>query len=227
MTDKKSFNSFIKHFKQYHLINDDKIIEILSMFDSDFPFSSALEIAESIHIHIKVEDISLLPHPEIKKLGGKPENQKEGYIKYSFSHGINMIFSSIPIAKEDLISHLTNTTGVIKKSKPFVDHVGIDIRLESEANSNVFKKLPCIGKNAEWAHVPQGEAGNGVHCCHVEVSYKHWFFPPKSSKWTRPIEIAYGKLKINEKAMGCDLRPMDPACQACEKAEKQNLCTLK
>ena len=114
-----------------------------------------------------------------------------------------MIFSSINVAVEDLI------TEALKTPRPFLDHLGIDLRSTEPAVVRIFDAIPGIAKHLEWAHVLQGGDGQPVYCCHTEVSGKHWLFP-RGGGGSRPIEVASGPLRIHGAKMGCDLRPLDP-----------------
>lgn len=185
------------------LLDSTEHAEILSTLDADFPFAQTLEHTDSVHAHIKVDDVDALPHDELAARGYRPENAEPGYIKYATDVGVNLIFSSIPIAQDDSIA------GAVTLHKPFMDHVGIDMRDESQPTKSAFDTVPKRVRELGWRTVPQ----NGpVHCCHTQVKGKHWAYPPAGwDGWRRPIEFAFGPLVIFDKAMGCDLRPIDPA----------------
>jgi len=179
------------------------------LFLSTFPFADALTRAESLHVHIKVDVVSELRLDEIASTGGRLEYQKEGFVKFCFPDGLNVIFSSIPVSQDELIEG-----PVARRGRPFVDHFGIDLREENDEVKRVFDAIPCTAKKLGWGHVAQGESGQGVHCCHVEVQAKHWVYPlSENGAPPIPLEFAYGQLKINDQSGGCDLRPMDPAQQ--------------
>jgi hypothetical protein len=201
---KFQFREILENFRELKTINNNEIREVLGFFDEDFPFYQALGIADSLHVHIKVKAVDELPQQPILALGAHPENEKDGYVKYSFPCGLNMIFSSINVSQDDLLLSCSPT------SHPFVDHIGIDLRQETNAVLQLFSEIPTLGTSQGWRHVQQGCEAKPVYCCHVEVAKKHWLYPPRDSKWTRPIEFAYGKLKVNASSMGCDLRPLDP-----------------
>jgi hypothetical protein len=176
--------------------------EILWLLGEDFPFTGAVRAADSVHVHVKVDDVLALPHPQIHDLGAAPENEAPGYIKYRFCGGINMIFSSIPVAADDLVE------GAVMTPKPFMDHAGLDIRCEEPSHRAVFDAIPGQAAAGGWRTVAQS---GPVRCCHTVVAGKHWVYPPASlTGWRRPIEIAFGALKVFDGSMGCDLRPMDP-----------------
>jgi diadenosine tetraphosphatase ApaH/serine/threonine PP2A family protein phosphatase len=178
--------------------------QIQSLFDPAFPFFAAFRLANSVHAHVKVDDVSLLPHQAIRSLGTEPENAREGYVKYPFAGGLNLIFSSIPIAEDDLLPGPA-------APKPFLDHMGVDLRREIGLVRAAFDDVPLIATRAGWLEEPQGGAGRAVSCCHAHVSAKHWVYPPADDeRWRRPIEMAFGPLTITREMSGCDLRPIDP-----------------
>jgi hypothetical protein len=115
-----------------------------------------------------------------------------------------MIFSSIPIAEEDQLSDP-------RPPKPFVDHFGIDLRRETGIVRALFEDTPGVARRAGWPVKSQGGVGRPVFCCHSTVAEKYWVYPPpEGSRWTRPLEFAYGPLEISLEMNGCDLRPIDP-----------------
>jgi hypothetical protein len=189
-------------FRAAGLLNDAEMNEIDTAFLSCFVFSDAVQLADSLHVNIKVDDINVVP-PELVA-GARAENAKDGYIKFAFPSGINVIFSVIDISQDDRIEATTKE----KRTRPFLDHLGIDLRQETTETQNLFAAIPYLATQAGWASVPQGGNGKSVFCCHVQVSAKHWVFPRKSR--TIPLEFAYGPLIINEQISGCDLRPVDP-----------------
>jgi hypothetical protein len=194
----------LRRFSELRLISQAGMNEALALFHPGFPFIDQLAMAESIHLHVKVADVAKLPHDDILSLGAHAESQKDGYIKYSFPCGVNMIFSSIDVAEEDLIPSQEI------KEKPFLDHVGIDIRKLSLSSREVFHGIPTKVKQVGWGHVHQGSITKPVFCCHTSVSEKEWAFPHGCSRHFRPIEFAFGPLHVSQNQIGCDLRPIDP-----------------
>ncbi|MGH3830502.1 MAG: hypothetical protein ACRDRS_08630 [Pseudonocardiaceae bacterium] len=93
----------LREVENLNLIDATERSEVLSVLDKDFPFVEALQFTDSIHAHIKVDDVGELPHDELVALGYRPENAEPGYIKYATGAGVNLIFSSIPIALDDNI----------------------------------------------------------------------------------------------------------------------------
>jgi len=194
----------LEQFRALGLVTTTEIEEALSLLDPDFPFFAAMRMADSVHLHVKVENTEDLPFSKIVALGTEAENERPGYVKYRFPGGINMIFSSIPIAEEDQLSEP-------RPPKPFVDHFGIDLRRETGLVRALFEDTVGVARRAGWPVKSQGGAGRPVFCCHSMVAEKYWVYPPpESSRWSRPLEFAYGPLGISQDMNGCDLRPIDP-----------------
>jgi len=202
--DPNHWRRTLADFRALGLVSDAEIEEALSLLDPAFPFFAQLRVADSVHLHVKVDNVDDLPFSEIVALGTQAENARPGYIKYPFPGGINLIFSSIPIAEEDQLSEP-------RPSKPFVDHFGIDLRRETGLVRALFEDTPSVARRAGWPSKSQGGGGRQVFCCHSTVAEKYWVYPPpKGSRWTRPLEFAYGPLEISQEMNGGDLRPIDP-----------------
>lgn len=200
------------HFMDLGLLSEGEKTEALAFFRPDFPFAEAFALADSIHLHIKVDDTAAMPHEKILAHGGRPENSKHGYVKYAFEGGVNMIFSSINVAQDDLVASLP------KRAKPVLDHIGVDLRRENEDVRRVFDQINAEAARLGWSHASQGAPGKPVYCCHIEVAAKHWVYPHGCSRHFSPIEFAFGPLKINPNQAGCDLRPMDPSNPEADRA---------
>lgn len=204
--DAAGFASVLEYCQGLGLISATESVEVLALFAPGFPFAEALHVAESVHVHIKVEDTRTLPHQAIRAQGVAPESEADGYVKYPFPGGINMIFSSINISEDDLL------VGEPLPDFPVMDHKGIDLRAETGPVKAIFDAVPSTARTHDWRHVPQGGEDTPVYCCHTEVKGKHWIYPPVAdAAHTRPIEIAFGELAVHDAKMGCDLRPIDPA----------------
>jgi hypothetical protein len=200
--DRAAIDQVLQSFQDLGLVNETERNEILFVIEPDFPFASEVKLTESIHAHVKVPDTDELPHDKLIALGFRPENGRPGYIKYSTDAAFNLILSSIPIAADDQI------VGAVTLPKPFMDHVGIDMRDESASTRAEFDTVPDRAAELGWREATQV---GPVHCCHTEVESKHWVYPPEDwAGWRRPIEFAFGTLKIFTEQMGCDLRPIDP-----------------
>src|SRR5262245_2898354 len=205
MIDPQATGKVLRAFQELRLISEAEVDEVLSIFDDRFAFASAWRQAYTINVHGRVDDVAAMPHEQIRAAGGMVENQRDGYIKYAFAGGTNMIYSSIPIAQDDLLKAGS------KQPRPFVDHVGIDLRRETAEVRAIFDELPEKAAALGWRHARQGDQNRPVYCCHTSVGLKHWVYPPAGAKQKRPIEFAYGALTIHAGKMGCDLRPIDPA----------------
>jgi|GEM_PF-748243 len=206
LLDADAFARTLASFRGLGLISQAESDEVLALLDPAFPYFAAARLADSVHVHIKVADVDRLPHDAIVALGTRAENARHGYVKYPFPGGINLIFSSIDVAEEDLLPSTTPPP-----PRPFVDHLGVDLRREIGVVQAAFGDVPEVARRVGWAHTPQGGPGRPVFCCHVQVANKHWVYPPEGfPSWTRPVEFAFGPLQIMGDSMGCDLRPIDP-----------------
>jgi hypothetical protein len=186
------------------LLSSCEATQVRSLLAREFPFAEALRLADSLHLHMKVESVDALPHARFVAAGSRAENAQPGYVKYPMAGGLNLIFSSIDICDEDRIA------GFVHPRKPFLDHAGVDLRRESNEVRGVFEAIPQQARSHGWRHVAQGGDAGGVFCCHTEVKGKHWAYPAAEATFRRPIEFAYGALVVHGKTMGCDLRPIDP-----------------
>ena len=202
------------------LLTGAEVAEVLAMLGGDFPFADAIASAETVHVHVKVHDTAQLPHDDIVAAGSHPESTTEGFVKYPFATGVNLIFSSIPISEDDML------TGEPALPPAVMDHKGVDLRAETAAVRAVFDAVPGRAGELGWRHRGQGGNGTPVYCCHTEVEEKHWVYPsPGDAGQHRPIEFAFGELKIHDSKMGCDLRPIDPAHpRAAEAAAALSAC---
>jgi hypothetical protein len=184
----------------------------LDLFDLQGSFADAMSVSDSLHIHIKVDDTKELGGEtkvtdRLIAAGGRLDYSKEGFDKYCFPGGVNLIFSSIVVSQDELAE-----TCETRRKRPFVDHFGIDMRSEADAVKAVFDAVPHLASKLGWEEVPQGDEGHGVHCCHVEVSAKHWVFPAADAPAPQiPLEFAFGRLKVTDESGGCDIRPMSPS----------------
>lgn len=197
----------LKPFLGWGFLTESEESAIRDVLDPGFSFAAAVALAETLHVHVKVDDVDALPRSAISGAGGEVEYEKEGFIKFSFEGGTNVIFSSIPVSQDELVEAACG-----RRSRPFVDHLGIDLRAETEPVAEVFRSIPGLAQSLGWEYVTQGGAGKKVYCCHVEVKQKHWVYPPAGcDDPSIPLEFAFGELKIGPVSGGCDLRPMDPS----------------
>jgi len=202
--EQEKFAALLAAYQDLTLMSEPEVRETMSLFDSAHPLNAALSAADSLHVHVKVDDTAKLPRDTILSLGARPESEQAGYVKFAHAAGLNMIFSSIDVAVEDLIKDAPQLP------KPRLDHLGIDLRSLEPGVVALFDEVPRLARIHQWAHVSQGGDGKAVYCCHTEVSGKHWVFP-RDGAGSHPIEIASGPLTLHGAKMGCDLRPIDPA----------------
>ena len=137
----------------------------------DSPFAPAIDLAETLHVHVKVDDTAALPAGEFLDAGAVLDHRREGYVKFRFPDGINAIFSHIRIAQEEAA---VDDGG--RRARPYLDHVGVDLREETQGVRAVFEGTTAIADRYGWTHVPQG-GERPVFCCHVSVARKHWLYP--------------------------------------------------
>lgn len=167
--DRDAIVSTLDRFRDLGLLSSDESEEVLGLFDPGFPYAEAVAAAASVHVHVKVSDVDELPHGIILVEGVTATSCTDGYVKYPFPGGINMIFSSIDIAEDDMLDEGVAT--------PMLDHKGIDLRDERAEVRALFDSVPARAREIGWRHVPQGGDGQPVYCCHTEVSRKHWVYP--------------------------------------------------
>lgn len=170
----------------------------------DILLERCLERAETIHLHMKLDDTDRLPVPALEAAGAVLDHGRSGFMKYRMPGRVNAIFSHIAVSADDL-----RECDVNRRPRPFLDHIGIDVRCVDEGSRAAFQALPAAVMARGWAYVPQGGGGRGVRCCHTVVDEKLWLFA--ATKAVRPIEIAFGPLREGVGAPGCDLRPSHPA----------------
>ena len=198
----------IEQVEAWGLVNGCERAAAVGLFEPEFAFAEQMQHAKSIHIHVKVDDTRALPREAIAAAGGELDHEKEGFVKFRFDGGVNLIFSSIAVSQDELAE-----TDCSRRPRPFVDHLGIDLRAETKAVELTFNGIPKVAEVAGWETVSQGGPERGVHCCHVEVKEKHWVYP-RAEGLRIPLEFAFGELKVNALSGGCDLRPMDPEVAA-------------
>lgn len=200
--DVSTFDVIAKAAVNVHLLADVEAALVLSMVDGTTPFTDAVELANSIHVHVKIDDVGRLPE-EIAAWGPASIRRYDGYVKYSFDGGINLVFSTVPIAEDDLLP------GAGCRRRPFVDHIGIDLRELVPAVEGAYREVPAVASANGWRTVHQA---GPVHGCHAEVRDKTWAYPPSADQETlRPVEFPLGPLRLHSTNVGCVLRPIDPA----------------
>ena len=188
------------------LLTEQEIAAVTAFGRPGARFHDTLDLAETLHLHLKVEDTNTLPINAFFKAGAELDHQKNGFVKYHFPGAINAIFSHIKVSQDEL-----GETEISRRPRPFLDHIGIDLREETVTVRSAFDALPVVADVEKIPHASQGGPGKPVYCCHVEVAEKHWLYPPDVEGHPGiPLEFAYGPLKVNPDTSGCDLRPADP-----------------
>jgi len=203
--EKDSFERTLSFFSELGLVSRNEPAQVLRLLDKDFEFSETMAFAESVHVHVEVDSVKDIPDTEIQRNGVASvcRYQQPDMVKYSYPGGINLIFSAFTISQDDLLGNGATLP------KPFVDHLGVDLRDESEATRTIFDAIPKRAAEVGWRHVHQASP---LYCCYTACGEKHWVFPPSGGPGGyRPIEFAFGSLRQFEVNMGCDYRPIDPA----------------
>lgn len=207
MIDKNVASQLMQEVAALGLLTKEEISYVTTTLQPCHAFADGVKLADSLHLNIKVDDIAALPEEFASSRGAKKENAKDGYVKYAFPGNVNVILSSIDISQDDLIEAKQD----VKKAKPFLDHIGIDLRQEIDPVHHFFDAIPYLASKAGWPTASQGGGGKAVFCCHVQVSAKHWVYPRGSQTGLSiPLEFAYGPLTVSGTQSGCDLRPADP-----------------
>ncbi len=210
MVEQRATAKILEKARAANLIGEQEMRTVLGVFDPEFAFAEALYDAETIHVHVKVDDANLVDQEQLCRWGGKLDYAKDGFVKFTFDGGVNLIFSSIDVSEDDLVE-----TPCARRVRPFVDHIGIDMRREADEVRSTFDALPAQAEKNGMSHVAQGGPNRPVYCCHVEVGRKHWIYPSGTPCAPGiPLEFAFGALKMNAESSGCDLRPAQPGTAA-------------
>jgi hypothetical protein len=189
---------------RHGLLTAAEIAQVLELFASGSPLRAAAQAADTLHVHVKVDDVAAIPRAALVAAGGAVENAKDGYAKLAFPSRVNLIVSSIDVSEDD-VRERGDAPGA-RKARPFLDHVGIDLRRETADVRAIFDAVPGVAAQQQWTYAAQGGEGKAVLCCHTSVAAKHWVYPPG-----RPsVEVAFGPLRVDASVSGCDLRPSDP-----------------
>lgn len=206
LAESPSAEATLNTLSQLGLLNDRESKVVRDFGSPKSRFYNTLDLAETLHLHIKVDNTDELPINAFFKAGAELDHQKHGFVKYRFPGAINAIFSHIKVSQEELIETEAN-----RRPRPFLDHIGIDLRQETPAVRAAFDALPKVAVEEKLPHASQGGPDKPVYCCHVEVAEKHWLYPPDRGDHPGiPLEFAFGALKVNPDKSGCDLRPADP-----------------
>lgn len=158
---------------QCGLVTEHEVDAVKKLAMPDSPYADDVELAETIHLHIKVDDTNQLPISRFVEVGARLDHEQDGFVKYRFPGAISAIFSHIKVSQDELLETQCN-----RRPRPFLDHIGIDLRAETVPVRQAFDALPTIAQTLNWSHAAQGGPDKPVYCCHVEVAAKHWLYPP-------------------------------------------------
>lgn len=182
--------------------------QIFDLLDPSFAFALAMGSAASIHAHIKLFDPNSVHHDALLDAGAIPSICMDGYVKYRFPGGVEVVFSSIPVAVEDLAPR--RALG----GRPFLDHLGVELNLSHRAKA-AFDAVPSLAAAEGWRHLAQGHS-HSHNVSPVKLGGKHWVFPGEVPTGTsRPVEFALRPLLAPEWNPDFEpLRPVDPLLAA-------------
>lgn len=68
--DRRAFAFTTQRFRDLQLLSTDERRHVLGLLDDDFAFPDALAACDTVHVHVKVDDVDALPHHKISDLGG-------------------------------------------------------------------------------------------------------------------------------------------------------------
>jgi hypothetical protein len=194
----QNLSSLLQMLHGEQLLADNEMQLASGVTKNNFPFAPQLFIADSIHYHIHVPDIALLPHQLLLNKGGTIVNRQEGYIKYSFPGAVNLIFSHIEVAQKEQIKNNSDHS--------YLDHIGIDIRSKDKEAYIIFQQIPFLAAQNDYYFKRQGDGVDVVKCCHMQVKEKYWVYAGKNINY----EFAFGPLVIHEDGFRVDIRPVNP-----------------
>jgi Arsenical resistance operon protein ArsD len=208
--DLRALSDDLRLFTDRRLLSEAEAAQVLEVVDEGFAFAKLMNLADSIHVHVNVDSLDAVPGSDAVTgaedalaRSAKQMSRNEAECKIEFSSGLNVVFATEPTAQDELIA------GAVTTPKPYVDHLGVDLRDETDSTRAAFDSIPSIAGAAGWRHVAQD---GPVNCCHVVMGPKHWVYPPATPVGVgRPIEFAFGALTPSETYVGCDYRPIDPA----------------
>src|SRR3981081_2734710 len=96
------------------LVTKEEISYVTTAMQPCHAFADGVKLADTLHLNIKVDDITCLPEEFAYARGAKNENAKDGYVKYAFPGNVNVILSAINISQNDLMEAEQGT----KKPRP-------------------------------------------------------------------------------------------------------------
>jgi hypothetical protein len=130
---------------RFGLISKHERFEINELARAGGPFVNGLALAETMQLHIKVDDTDILPERAFLAVGAKLDHSTEGLVKYLFPARINIIFSHIKVSQDELVETESN-----RRPRPFLDHMGIDLRDEAPQVRATFEELATLAEELQW-----------------------------------------------------------------------------
>jgi len=204
--DLQKLKHLVAFLYEQDLLSPGELEYAQALTENDFSFAEQVKIADSVHYHIHVADVSAIPYDLLKLQEANIVNQAEGYIKLAFAGGINFIFSHIPVAQHERTKRRVEET--------YLDHIGIDIRSDDKPAYITFQQIPLVSAQHDFLFTRQGDGKDVVKCCHMQVNEKYWVYPNENLNY----EFAFGPLVIHEGGFGVDLRPANPFNKVKEEA---------
>lgn len=186
------------------LIDEAAARQALALVDGLTPFTAAVELANSVHVHTRVDDVDSLAST-LANWGQAAVRRASGYLKYGYAGGITLVFSTHPIAEDE------RSPDGGGRRMPYVDHLGVDLRRRRPDVDEAWRGIPAAAEAAGWRVVVEDRPVRGIRS---EVDARTWAYPPAGDPHsTRPVELALGPLRVFDVDVECDLRPPDPAYQ--------------
>jgi hypothetical protein len=121
------------------LLSAAEVLQLTDLAD-DPALDPCLAQAETVHVHVKVEDTGSLPARALAAAGATLDHGREGFVKYRLPGGLNAIFSHIPVSADDLAESAS-----ARRRRPFLDHIGVDMRSTGTASRAAFESVPKAG----------------------------------------------------------------------------------
>ena len=87
----------LKALQECGLLTGHEIEVVNRLGEPDSPLDQAVALAETIHLHIKVDDTHQLPINQFFDAGARLDHQKEGFVKHRFPGSVNAIFSHLSL----------------------------------------------------------------------------------------------------------------------------------
>ncbi|MGC4092956.1 MAG: metallophosphoesterase family protein [Polyangiaceae bacterium] len=77
--------------RELRLLSSSEVEETLALFSANFPFFAPFHLASSVHVHVRVDDVTALPERALLEHGARLDHGRDGYVKYTFDGGLNLI----------------------------------------------------------------------------------------------------------------------------------------